>query len=45
MLITEGDKFEVRDRVFLKISPLRGVMRFRKKEKLMPQFVGAFKIT
>jgi hypothetical protein len=45
MLITEGDKFEVKDRVFLKISPLKGVMRFGKKGKLMPQFVGAFEIT
>jgi hypothetical protein len=45
MLITKGNEFEVRDRVFLKISPLRGVMRFGKKGKLIPRFVGAFEIT
>jgi hypothetical protein len=35
----------VRDRVFLKVSPMRVVMRFRKKEKLSPRFVGPFQIT
>ena len=29
-------KFEVRDHVFLTISPMRGVMRFGKKGKLSP---------
>jgi hypothetical protein len=38
-------EFEVGDRVFLKVSPIRGVMRFGKKEKLIPRFVGPFKIT
>jgi hypothetical protein len=38
-------EFEVRDRVFLKVSPMRGVMRFGKKGKLNPIFVGSFKIT
>jgi hypothetical protein len=38
-------EFEVGDRVFLKVSPMRGVMRFRKKGKLSPKFVGPFKIT
>jgi hypothetical protein len=38
-------EFEVGDRVFLKISPMRGVMRFGKKGKLSPRFVGPFKIT
>jgi hypothetical protein len=31
--------------VFLKVSPMRGVTRFRKKGKLSPRFVGPFKIT
>jgi hypothetical protein len=35
----------VGDRVFLKVSPMRGVMRFGKKGKLSPRFVGPFKIT
>jgi hypothetical protein len=38
-------EFEVGDRVFLKVSPMRGVMRFRKKGKLSPRFVGPFQIT
>jgi hypothetical protein len=38
-------EFEVRDRVFLKVSPMRGVMWFRKKGKLSPKFVGPFEIT
>ena len=38
-------EFEVRDRIFLKVSPLRGVMRFGKKGKLSPKFIGPFKIT
>jgi hypothetical protein len=38
-------EFEVGDRVFLKVSPLRGVMWFAKKGKLSPRFVGPFKIT
>jgi hypothetical protein len=38
-------EFEVKDRVFLKVSPMRGVMRFGKKGKLSPRFVGPFEIT
>jgi hypothetical protein len=38
-------KFEVGDRVFLKVSPMRGVMWFGKKGKLTPRFVGPFEIT
>jgi hypothetical protein len=38
-------EFKVGDRVFLKVSPIRGVMRFGKKGKLSPRFVGSFKIT
>jgi hypothetical protein len=38
-------EFEVGDRVFLKVSPMRGVMRFGKKGKLSPRFFGPFKIT
>ena len=33
-------EFEVGDMVFLKVSPMKGVMRFRKKGKLSPRFVG-----
>ena len=38
-------EFEVGNRVFLKVSPLRGVMRFGKKGKLSPRFIGPFEIT
>jgi hypothetical protein len=38
-------EFEVGDHVFLKVSPIRGVMRFGKKGKLSPRFIGPFKIT
>ena len=31
--------------MFLKVSPLRGVMRFGKKGKLSPRFIGPFEIT
>nr|GEV22642.1 putative reverse transcriptase domain-containing protein [Tanacetum cinerariifolium] len=37
-------KFKVGDRVLLKVSPWKGVVRFGKKEKLAPQYVGPFKI-
>ena len=37
-------KFAVGDRIFLKVSPRKGIFRFGKKEKLAPQFVGPFKI-
>jgi hypothetical protein len=37
--------FEVGDQVFLKVSPMKGVMRFGKKGKLSPRYVGPFIIT
>ncbi|GKE03864.1 putative reverse transcriptase domain-containing protein, partial [Tanacetum coccineum] len=37
-------EFSVGDYVFLKVSPWKGVVRFRKKGKLAPRFVGPFKI-
>jgi hypothetical protein len=38
-------EFEVGDSVFLKVSPMKGVMQFEKKGKLSPRFVGPFEIT
>jgi hypothetical protein len=38
-------EFKVGDRVFLKVSPMRGVMRFGKKGKLSPRYIGPFEIT
>ena len=37
-------EFEVRDHVFLKVMPKRGVARFGKRGKLLPRFVGPFEI-
>ncbi|GJZ08538.1 hypothetical protein Tco_0542821 [Tanacetum coccineum] len=38
------DKLEVGDHVLLKVSPWKGVIRFRKKGKLAPRYVGPFEI-
>ncbi|GJW36294.1 hypothetical protein Tco_0059214 [Tanacetum coccineum] len=38
------DKFEVGDRVLLKVSPWKGVIRFGKRGKLAPRYVGPFEI-
>ena len=37
-------QFNIGDHVFLKISPMKGVMRFGKKEKLAPRYIGPFQI-
>ncbi|GKD48878.1 putative reverse transcriptase domain-containing protein, partial [Tanacetum coccineum] len=37
-------EFQVRDRVMLKVSPRKGVIRFRKRGKLNPRYIGPFKI-
>ena len=37
-------EFMVGDQVFLKVSPMKGVMRFGKKGKLSPRYVGPFEI-
>ncbi|GKA34875.1 hypothetical protein Tco_0721304 [Tanacetum coccineum] len=37
-------EFEVGDRVMLKVSPWKGVIRFWKKGKLAPRYVSPFKI-
>nr|GEY68337.1 putative reverse transcriptase domain-containing protein [Tanacetum cinerariifolium] len=36
-------EFQVRDRVMLKVSPWKGVVRFGKRGKLNPRYVGPFK--
>ena len=36
--------YEVGDFIFLKVSPWEGVMRFGKKGKLSPRFIGSFDI-
>nr|GEY94656.1 putative reverse transcriptase domain-containing protein [Tanacetum cinerariifolium] len=37
-------EFEVGDRVMLKVSPWKGMIRFRKRGKLSPRYIGPFKI-
>ncbi|GJZ56744.1 hypothetical protein Tco_0612238 [Tanacetum coccineum] len=37
-------EFEVGNMVLLKVSPWKGVVRFRKREKLSPRYIGPFKI-
>jgi hypothetical protein len=36
--------FEVGDFVYLKVSPMRGLRRFKVRGKLAPRFIGPFKI-
>ena len=37
-------EYEVSDKVFLKVSPWRKVLRFEKKKKLSPRFIGPYEI-
>ncbi|KAJ9556778.1 hypothetical protein OSB04_011392 [Centaurea solstitialis] len=37
-------EFQVGDNVLLKVSPWKGVIRFRKRGKLGPRFIGPFKV-
>ncbi|GKF42713.1 putative reverse transcriptase domain-containing protein, partial [Tanacetum coccineum] len=37
-------EFEVGDMVLLKVSPWKGVVRFEKRGKLSPRYIGPFKI-
>nr|GEV35517.1 hypothetical protein [Tanacetum cinerariifolium] len=37
-------EFQIGDRVMLKVSPWKGVIRFGKREKLNPRYVGPFKV-
>ena len=38
-------EFEEGDSVFLKVAPMKGVMRFGKKGKLSPRYIGPFEVT
>ena len=37
-------EYEVRDKVFLKVSPWRKILRFGKKRKLSPRFICPYEI-
>ena len=44
MDILKGLEFEVEDKVFLKLSPRKGVVCFGKRGKLNPRYIGPFEI-
>lgn len=45
MLIRRKDlEFRIGDKVFLKVAPMKGVLRFGKKGKLRPRFIGPFDV-
>ncbi|TYK19744.1 pol protein [Cucumis melo var. makuwa] len=37
-------EFDVEDKVFLKVASMKGVLRFERRGKLSPRFVGSFEI-
>lgn len=37
-------EFQIGEHVFLKVSPSKGIMKFKKKGKLSPKFIRLFKI-
>ncbi|XP_022869901.1 uncharacterized protein LOC111389241 [Olea europaea var. sylvestris] len=37
-------EFEVREKVFLKVAPTKGILQFGKKGKLKPRFIGPFEV-
>ncbi|XP_059277540.1 uncharacterized protein LOC132031575 [Lycium ferocissimum] len=37
-------EFAVGEKVFLKVSPMKGVMQFGRKGKLSPRFIGPYEI-
>ncbi|XP_049348985.1 uncharacterized protein LOC125813545 [Solanum verrucosum] len=39
-----GLEYSIEDWVFLKVSPMKGVMRFGKKGKLSPRYIGPHKV-
>jgi hypothetical protein len=44
LTIAEELIFEAGDFVYLKVSPMRGMKRFKVKGKLCPRYIGPFKI-
>ena len=37
-------EFSVGDKVFLKVAPMKGIMRFGKKGMLSPRFIGSYEM-
>ena len=44
ILIIGEENFQVRDHVFLEVSPIKGIMRFGVQGKVSPKYVGSFEI-
>ncbi|KAL0431632.1 UNVERIFIED_CONTAM: hypothetical protein Sradi_0789200 [Sesamum radiatum] len=45
MLInTQENEYEVGDKVFLKVSPWKGILRFGRQGKLSPRYIGPYEI-
>ena len=42
--IKDPYEFAIRDHVFLKISPTRGIIKFGSRGKFSPRFIGPFEI-
>ena len=40
----KGIQYEIGGKVFLKVSPRKKVMRFRRKGKLSPRFIGLYEV-
>ena len=36
--------YEVGEKVFFKVSPWKGILRFGKQEKLSPRYIGPYEI-
>ena len=43
--VENSTEFEVNDWVYLKVSPMKDVMRFGKKGKLSPWYIGPYRIS
>ena len=37
-------RYKIGEKVFLKVSPWKKVVRFRKKDKLSPRFIGPYEV-
>ena len=37
-------ELEIGDKVFLQVAPMKGVIRFGKKGRLIPRFIGSFEV-
>ncbi|WVZ79895.1 LOW QUALITY PROTEIN: hypothetical protein U9M48_027420 [Paspalum notatum var. saurae] len=44
LIIDVESTFEIGDHVYLKVSPIRGLRRFKVKGKLAPRYIGPFRI-